>query len=84
MALPAHDWMPWCRTMRGALTGGARPYAEIGATLGMSEGAVKVAIHRLRRRFQELVRDEVAQTVDGPAEVEEEMRYLRTVLGQTK
>jgi RNA polymerase sigma-70 factor (ECF subfamily) len=42
----------------------------------LSEGAVKVAVHRLRRRCQELVRAEIAETVAGPEEVEEEIRDL--------
>jgi RNA polymerase sigma-70 factor (ECF subfamily) len=42
----------------------------------MNEGALRVAIHRLRRRFRELVRAEVVQTVNDPADVAEEMRYL--------
>ena len=54
--------------------------AETGAGLGMSEGAVKVAVHRLRRRYRDLLREQVAQTVHTPAEVEEELRHLRAVL----
>ena len=42
----------------------------------MSEGAVKVAIHRLRRRYRELLRDEIARTVAGPADVDDEIRDL--------
>jgi RNA polymerase sigma factor (sigma-70 family) len=56
------------------------PYAEIGANLGLSEGAVKMATHRLRRRFGEALRAEVAETVADPAEVEDEMRYLLGVV----
>jgi hypothetical protein len=51
-------------------------YAEIGVSLGLSEGAVKVAVHRLRRQYRELLRDEISQTVAGPEEVDEEIRYL--------
>jgi len=46
----------------------------------MNEGAVKVAIHRLRKRFREIVRADIAQTVEGPAQVDEELRYLVEVL----
>jgi hypothetical protein len=46
----------------------------------MSEGAVKVAVHRLRRRYRQLLREEVAQTVASPDEVEAEMRHLINVL----
>lgn len=56
------------------------PYSEIAARLGVSEGAVKVAVHRLRQRYRELVREEIAQTVAAPAEIEAEIRYLITVM----
>ena len=46
----------------------------------MTEGAVKVAVHRLRQRYGELLRAEVAQTVSTPAEVNEELRYLVSVI----
>lgn len=52
---------------------------ELAATLGISANAVRVALHRLRRRFGELVRDEVRETV-GPGEVEDEVRELRRAL----
>jgi RNA polymerase sigma-70 factor (ECF subfamily) len=55
---------------------GTVPYREIAGALGMSEGAVKVAVHRLRRRCRELVRAEIAQTVAGPQELEDELRDL--------
>lgn len=51
-------------------------YAEIGMRLGMSEGAVKVAVHRLRQRYRDLLRAEVAETVASPEEVDEEIRAL--------
>jgi RNA polymerase sigma factor (sigma-70 family) len=54
--------------------------SEAAQALAMSEGAVKVAIHRLRKRYRELVRAEVAQTVPGPAQVDAELRYLVEVL----
>jgi RNA polymerase sigma-70 factor (ECF subfamily) len=50
--------------------------AEIAGRLGMSESAVKVAIHRLRRRFREIVRAEIAQTLHDPADLDDEMRHL--------
>jgi len=55
-------------------------YAEIGACLEMSEAAVKVAVHRLRQRYRELLRAEIANTVANPGEVEDELRYLLSVL----
>lgn len=50
--------------------------------LGMSEGAVRVALHRLRRRFGELLRREIARTVNDPAEVDDEIRQLFSALSQ--
>jgi RNA polymerase sigma-70 factor (ECF subfamily) len=58
----------------------AQPYAALGARLGMTEGAVKVAVHRLRQRYRQLLREEIAHTVASPDEVNEEMRYLFSVL----
>jgi DNA-directed RNA polymerase specialized sigma24 family protein len=54
----------------------ARPYLEVARALGMSEGAVKVAVHRIRRRYRELLRAEVAQTLARPEQVEEELAAL--------
>jgi RNA polymerase sigma factor (sigma-70 family) len=59
---------------------GGRPYAEIAAEWGLSESAVKTTVHRLRRRFGELLRAEVARTAGGPAEVERELRHLLEVV----
>jgi RNA polymerase sigma-70 factor (ECF subfamily) len=56
------------------------PYAELGASLGLSEGAVKVAVHRLRKRCRELIRDEIAATVATPTEIDEELRVLFAAL----
>jgi RNA polymerase sigma factor (sigma-70 family) len=64
--------------LEGHLTGeqDTVPYAELGRELGMSEGAIKVAVHRLRRRFGALLRAEILETVSDPDEVDEEIRYL--------
>ena len=56
------------------------PYAALAQEMNMSEGALKVAIHRLRKRYRELLRQEVADTVADPAEVESELRFLAVVL----
>jgi RNA polymerase sigma-70 factor (ECF subfamily) len=58
----------------------AVPYKDVAVKLGMTEGAVKVAVHRLRRRYRELVRDEIAQTVTTEAEVDEEIQDLFAAL----
>jgi RNA polymerase sigma factor (sigma-70 family) len=57
------------------------PYAQIAERLGRSEGAIKVAVHRLRRRYGELLREEVAGTLADEREVEEELRDLTRALG---
>ncbi len=60
----------------------AQPYAELAAGLGMSEGAVKVAVHRLRRRYRHLLRAEIAETLVETEDVDEELRHLFSVLGE--
>lgn len=68
--------------LKETLTGDrtALPYADIGTRLGMSEGAVKVAVHRLRQRYRELLRTEIASTVASPDEVDDELQHLFTAL----
>lgn len=68
--------------LRSTLTAdrGGLPYVEIGARLGLSEGAVKVAVHRLRQRYREVLRAEIAETLESPALVEEELRDLFAAL----
>jgi hypothetical protein len=56
-------------------------YAQVGEKLGMSRGAVAAGVHRLRQRYRELVRDEIAQTVTDAAGLEDEMRSLLAALG---
>lgn len=60
---------------------GEVPYTEVAGSMGMSEGAVRVAVHRLRRRFRELFREEVAQTVATPEDIDDELRHLLKALG---
>ena len=62
------------------LTGDGGTQSAVAAQLGMSEGAVKVAIHRLRKRFRDLVKAEIAQTVSTDDEAREELRYLIEVV----
>jgi RNA polymerase sigma-70 factor (ECF subfamily) len=57
----------------------ARPYREIAAELSLTEVAVKTAVHRLRNRYQGLLREEISKTVSCPDEVEEELRHLFAV-----
>ena len=64
--------------LKGCLQGASvvRPQAELGEALGMSEATVKVAIHRLRKRFRDVVRSEIAETLADGSLVDEEMRHL--------
>ena len=64
--------------LKSTLTGSPSsvPYAELAARLGIAENTVKTSVHRLRKRYRELLRAEVAQTVADPAEVDEELRCL--------
>jgi RNA polymerase sigma-70 factor (ECF subfamily) len=72
----------WMEAMRPALTTdrGAIDYAEMASKLGITETAARVAVHRLRQRYRQLIRAEVASTVASPEEVEAEMRHLFQVL----
>jgi RNA polymerase sigma-70 factor (ECF subfamily) len=69
---------------RQFLTVGQEPiaYGEVAVQLGQSEAAVKMAVHRLRRRYRAVFREAIAQTVATPAEVDEEIRHLLQVLSQ--
>ena len=68
-------------TLKGALTGqNELPRDQIAARLNMTESAVKVAIHRLRQRYRELLRATIAETVNSEADLEDEMRHLIEVL----
>lgn len=64
------------------LSGEAEPgdYNDIAARLEMKPGAVSVAVHRLRQRYREIVREEVAHTVTRPDEIDEELRYLLSLI----
>ena len=61
--------------------GSSTPYAVVAQELGVSVGAVKSAVSRLRQRYGQLVREEVAHTVSSPGEIEAEIRHLRAVIG---
>jgi RNA polymerase sigma factor (sigma-70 family) len=58
----------------------AIPFAQAAKELGIEEGALRVAVHRLRKRYRELLRDEIAQTVSDPKNIEEELRSLQAAL----
>lgn len=69
--------------LRGALARdeSALPYAQIAGQLNLSEAAVKMAVQRLRARYREILRAEIAETVSAPDEVEEEIRHLFSTFG---
>jgi len=60
---------------------GALFHADVAKSLGMDETAVRVAVHRLRKRYRQLLRDEIAQTLSDPAQVDEEMQALFGAFG---
>jgi RNA polymerase sigma-70 factor (ECF subfamily) len=60
----------------------AQPYAELARELGLSQSAVKSAVHRLRQRYRQLLRSQIAHTVAAPDEVDDELGYLFTILGR--
>jgi RNA polymerase sigma-70 factor (ECF subfamily) len=67
--------------LKGSLTGQDElPRDQVAANLGMSTGAVKVAVHRLRQRYRMLLRAAIAETVSNEADLDDEMRYLIKVL----
>ncbi len=66
--------------LKPGLVGAAAARTDVAASLGWSEGALKVAVHRLRKRFREFVRAEIAQTVPAFADIDAELHYLVEVL----
>jgi RNA polymerase sigma-70 factor (ECF subfamily) len=70
------------RKMKSLLTGDASTsdYAEIAGSLQMTEGALKVAVHRLRRRFRDAISTEILETLHNPADLEDELGFLLRVL----
>jgi RNA polymerase sigma factor (sigma-70 family) len=74
--------LPVFENLKGFIWGDASTlsYAEAASLLGLNEGALKVAVHRLRGRYRELLRAEIAKTVATPGQVDEELQHLMTVL----
>jgi RNA polymerase sigma-70 factor (ECF subfamily) len=60
----------------------SQPYVALAKRLSMNEGAIRAAVHRLRKRYRELLREEIAHTVSSPEEVNEEIRYLFKISGE--
>jgi len=61
---------------------GTAAFADVASRLGVSESALKSVVHRMRKRYAELFRDEVAQIVVNPADIEDEIRHMLTVLAE--
>lgn len=74
----------WFETLEPCLVGSreSQPYADLAAKLRTTEGAVKVAVFRLRKRYRECLKEEIAQTVASAAEVDAELRHLFRVLAR--
>ena len=66
----------WLTSGRGEV-----PYAQVARELDVAEGAARVAVHRLRKRFRDLFREAVAETVSEPGEVDAELRHVAMILG---
>jgi RNA polymerase sigma factor (sigma-70 family) len=68
--------------LKGNLTGEEAERSQTAARLGMTEGALKTAVHRLRQRYRRFLRAEIAETVSDPEDIDMEMRHLVTALRQ--
>ena len=73
---------PLFEAVKGSLTGTPEvsSHAQTARRLGMSEGAIKMAVHRLRKQYRKLLRQEIAETVATPELVDEEIRFLMDCL----
>jgi RNA polymerase sigma-70 factor (ECF subfamily) len=69
--------------LKGTLSGVEQAREELAQKLHLSEGALKVAVHRLRQRYREVLRAEIGETLDRPGDVEDEMRHLISILRAT-
>lgn len=67
----------WLTAERGSI-----PYGQIATALGTTEGAARVAVHRMRKQFRLLLRQTIAETVDAASDVDSEMRHLVSVLSR--
>jgi RNA polymerase sigma factor (sigma-70 family) len=70
--------------LKGFLTGDSAglPYADVARTLGMTDGSIRVAVHRLRRNFRDTLIQEIAETVSGPADIDAEIEYLMKAVSE--
>ena len=78
-----HGRLDYFNRIKFALLGEASiPYADLARELETNEASLKVGIHRLRKRYREILRAEVADLVADPADVDSELRYLITAVGK--
>ncbi|MBI1842837.1 MAG: sigma-70 family RNA polymerase sigma factor [Verrucomicrobia bacterium] len=75
--LEFHSLKEWLTAERGSI-----PYGQIATGLGTTEGAARVAVHRMRKQFRQLFRQTIAETVDAADDVDAEMRHLVAVLSR--
>lgn len=70
--------------LKGCLLGerGSIDYPQLARRLGMNEGAARVAVHRMRKRFREIYREQIAQTLSEGADLEDEIRHLAAALAE--
>jgi RNA polymerase sigma-70 factor (ECF subfamily) len=68
--------------LKSSLAGGEPGYADLSAALGMTEGALRVALHRMRQAYRHALRQVVLETLERPEDVDDELRYLITVLSR--
>jgi RNA polymerase sigma-70 factor (ECF subfamily) len=74
--------VPLFDALKGQLTGdGSEPYALLAEELGLTESAIKSAVHRLRKRYGEILREQIRETVATDAEIDDEVRALFEALG---
>jgi hypothetical protein len=78
-----HGRLEYFNKLKGCLHGDSEaPYAELARQLETTESALKVGIHRLRKRYRDLLRSEIADIVADPTDIDSELRYLISALGK--
>ena len=75
-------WRQQLAALEPVLAGNEQPLREIAGCLGMSEGALRVALHRLRRRFADCIRRRIADTVASSGDIDGEIAYLMKAVGR--
>lgn len=76
------DRAPLFETLKGQLDGNRPQSAEVAEQLGMSDAAVRVALHRMRKRLGEVIREQIAESVPGQTDVDDELQNMKRILEQ--